>query len=170
MYFGDYSFVMVRQKSSILKLWSFQTLPTLTPEVIKIITRRAEQDDTAICCCGCVSWKPWRYPELIDSSVPCIWLKGSGIFDRKAKRSAFLDLNWFAFWSNKRLIKWFDWCDGFCYQGCRNGEHEVKDRKEGWPHLTHLTKLPPVPCAFGLLGHPPQCVVVFAKSQTKRWR
>ena len=111
--------------------------------------------------------KIWQYPELRDLSVPFIRLKGSIIFDSKSKRCAFLDFNWFAFWSNKPL-KWFDWCHGFCYQGCRNGEHEVKNRKEGWPHPSD--KASTCPLCLWFAGSPATVLGCFAEFQTERWR
>ena len=91
-------------------------------------------------------------------------VEGIWYFDSKAKRSAFLDLNWFAFWSNKPL-KWFDWCHGFAIRDAEMANMRWKTGRKGG--LTHLTKLPPVPCAFGLLGHRPQCLVVLQNLKRK---
>ena len=56
----------------------------------------------------------------------------------------------------------------FCYQGCRNGEHEVKDRKEGWPHPPD--KASTCPLCLWFAGPPATVLGCFAKSKTKGWR
>ena len=56
----------------------------------------------------------------------------------------------------------------FCYQGCRNGEHEVKDRKEGWPHPTD--KASTCPLCLWFAGPPATVLGCFSKSKTKGWR